>query len=106
MSQCAPNAAYTTPPISSRPGRCMAVGAWNGMPGVLSGVPWMRTGKPARSAPVDVAIACRYQLGWSASGPSAIFVVRYAVPEAGSITGVEVEPTFGTRSPQPRFDAG
>ena len=50
--------------------------------------------------------ACRYQLGWLTSGPSATLVVRYTVLLVGSYTPVEVLPRFGARSAQPTVLAG
>src|SRR5262245_18625431 len=57
-SQWPPNAAYTTPFSSSRPGRCRCIVASNVAVGSLSAAPWITTGKFGRSAPVAMSMAC------------------------------------------------
>src|SRR5262249_12422249 len=60
-SQCPPNAAYTTPSISSSPGRCCWVVGLNDMLGMLSALPLSCTGKPVRRTPVVTSRASMYQ---------------------------------------------
>jgi hypothetical protein len=56
-SQWPPKAAYTTPSISRRPGRCSSFFALKLTLGALSAVPEICTGKPGRSAPVLTSTA-------------------------------------------------
>src|SRR5215472_957253 len=92
------------PCANSNPARCIWRYGSNVTVGSLSAAPCRTIGKPARSEPSAGLIACRYQCGCWGSTPSAIFVVRYTVFDAGSYTGVDVEPRSGVRSPHPIVD--
>ena len=54
----------------------MAVLGMKVLVGSLLGLPWMVVGNPDRSAPVVMSRACRYQCGWSRSGPSLTLDVK------------------------------
>ena len=58
----------------------------------------MTTGPGDFSAPVVTSSACKR---WMKTPPSFEFASTYMVPVAGSMTGVLVIPTCGTRSEQP-----
>ena len=100
MSQCPPNAAYTTPFINNRPGRWRCCVASNAALGSLSALPWSNTGKLGRSFPVARSIACAYQAARPADPLAYVFETTYAVFVAESIAGVEVTPTDGVMSTQ------
>ena len=58
MSQCPPKAAYTTPFINKRPGRCRWWVASKVTVASLSAAPWITTGKFGFSTPEATSIAC------------------------------------------------
>src|SRR5689334_6455693 len=84
----------------------MAVIALKGRVGSFVGAPLMRTGNPARSAPVAWSSECMYQWGSCGVAPSFVFASRKTLLVAASKTGVEVMPMLGVRSPQLTVDAG
>ena len=62
--------------MSSSPGRCSAVRGAKAFVGSLSGEPVMTVGKPVRSAPVVMSIACISQRGWSGFCASSTLAVK------------------------------
>src|SRR5436309_2327969 len=101
-SQCPPNAAYTTPFISRRPGRCRWYVGSKVAVGSLSAAPWTTTGKFGFSAPVVTSMAWALYCAGPDVPAAYVLEKRYAVCVAVSIAGVDVIPTHGVRSPQLR----
>src|SRR5258708_3465995 len=88
--------------MSNSPGRCRCWVASKLTVGSLAAVPWMTTGKFGFSLPLVRSIAWAFHCAGPDVPLTYVLGKRYAVCVAVSIAGVEVIPTGGATTSQPR----